>query len=332
MKQMRSLDADPGLMRVAIDDILRIGTRRWQLSGSGEPFLHKDIIDLIGLLKASGSHCLANTNGTLINVDTADELIRLKFDELRITTMAGTPDVYVRTHPGAAEEMFVKLKQILIYIADRKAALKVSKPRITLAFIVIAQNYDSVFAFAEFAARVRADGVLFRPVDDIEDQGLAHTVPSEKQAVSVIEQLRAVKPFLESRGIRHNIGCFSKIFSVQLNTELLYQNIPCYYGWLSTVIDTDYKVYACCRCYEPVGDINDNRFSEIWNGKSYRRIRKEGLYLNRRKTPVTGCDCYSCVHHTANLKVYRKLHPVKGRSQRLKNFFDLVRKQEENHS
>ena len=189
-------------------------------------------MELFGSLKAAGGHCLTNTNGTLINFSVADELIKMKFDELRITTMAGTPDVYVRTHPGTTGEMFHKLEQTLMYIADQKAGLKVKKPEITLPFIVIAQNYDSVFEFAEFAAHVGADRVLFRPVDDIEDPGLAHTVPSEKQAVSVLEQLRAVKPFLESRGVHHNIGYFSKIFREQLNTEMLYRQIPCYYGWL----------------------------------------------------------------------------------------------------
>lgn len=319
LKQISLLDADPGLMRVVIEELLKMGTRGWQIGGNGEPFLYKDIMEVIGILKASGSHCLINTNGTLINSTVADALIKVKFDELRITTMAGTPDVYVRTHPGTTGEMFHKLKQTLMYMAERKAALKVKQPEITLAFIVIAQNYNSVFEFAEFAAHVKADGVLFRPVDDIEDPGLAQTVPSEKQAISVLEQLRAAKPFLESRGIRHNIAYFSKIFREQLNTEMLYRHIPCYYGWLSTVIDTDCKVYACCRCYEPLGDIQENKFSEIWNGKSYRQFRKDGLHLNRTRRPVRGCDCYSCVHHTANLKVYQKLHPVKGRSQRLKS-------------
>lgn len=317
MKQLRSLDADPGLMRAVIEDLLKMGTRGWQVGGNGEPFMYKDIMELIGILKAAGGYCIANTNGTLINLSVADELIKIKFDELRITTMAGTPDVYVRTHPGTTGEMFHKLEQTIKYVAERKAALKVKQPEITLAFVVIAQNYDSVFEFAEFAVYAGADRVLFRPVDDIEDPGLAHMVPSEKQAASVLEQLIAVKPFLESKGVCHNIGYFSKIFREQLNTEMLYRQIPCYYGWLTANIDPDFKVYACCRCYEPMGDISEHKFSEIWNGKAYRQFRKEGLYLNRRRKPVSGCDCYSCVHHTANLRVYQKLHPLKGRSHKL---------------
>jgi hypothetical protein len=40
----------------------------------------------------------------------------------------------------------------------------------------------------------------------------------------------------------------------------------------------------------------------------------KALALNRRKTPVSGCVCDSCPHYTANLRVYKALHPVGWRS------------------
>jgi MoaA/NifB/PqqE/SkfB family radical SAM enzyme len=168
------MDTDSGRIRTVIEELLNMGTRSWQIGGNGEPFFYRETMELAGILKRSGSHCLANTNGTLINVAMADELIKMEFDELRITTMAGTPDVYVRTHPGTREEMFYKLKDILLYMADQKMSLNVKRPEITLVFIVIAQNVDNLFEFAEFAAHVMADHVLYRPVYDIGDPGLAN--------------------------------------------------------------------------------------------------------------------------------------------------------------
>ncbi len=317
IKRYMTMDTDSGRIRTVIEELLNMGTRSWQIGGNGEPFFYRETMELAGILKRSGSHCLANTNGTLINVAMADELIKMEFDELRITTMAGTPDVYVRTHPGTREEMFYKLKDNLLYMADQKMRLNVKRPEITLVFIVIAQNVDNLFEFAEFAAHVVADHVLYRPVDDIGDPGLANTVPDEEQTVSVREQLKEVKPFLESRGIGHNIGYFRKIFREQLNTEELYTHIPCYYGWLATVIDPDGNVYPCCRCYAPLGNVHEDKFSDIWNGRSYRQFRKDGINLNKRRKPVSSCDCYSCVHHTANLKVFKRLHPVRELALRI---------------
>lgn len=319
LKKMLKIDADPRRLRALIEELLRMGTRRFQIGGNGEPFLHKDAMEVIGILKRAGGYCFANTNGTLIDIATADDLIKLEFDELRITAMAGAGESYVCTHPGSTLETFDRLRRTLVHISEQKIARKVRRPKITLAFIVIAQNSDCIVEFAEFAAEVRADLVVYRPVDDIGDQALSSLVPDGKQVKSIIEQLKISKPFLESRGIDHNIAHFLKIFSRQLDTRLLYQIIPCYYGWLSTIIDPDGLVYPCCRCYKPLGNVTANSFNDVWNGRLYRNFRREALNLAERKKPLTDCDCYNCVHHTANLRAYRVLHPLKGRSSALDN-------------
>jgi radical SAM protein with 4Fe4S-binding SPASM domain len=318
MNSLRHANADSKQMRSVIYELLRLGTRSWQLGGNGEPFMHQEFLEFAGILKRSGSHCITNSNGTLIDAEIADQLIRMQFDELRVTTMAGTPESYVRTHPGSTKEKFSILKRNLEYIVEQRNALNARRPKITLVTVVIAENSDSLVEFAQFAAHIGADRVLFRPVDDIDDPGLAKVVPSELQAVSVQEQLAEVRLFLESRSIGHNIDYFRTIFRGQLNTEALYKHIPCYYGWLASFIDPDGEVYPCCRCYEPLGNAFERGFAEIWQGTSYQKFRHEALHISSSGRPVSGCDCYSCVHHTANLKVYQALHPLKGSSQHLK--------------
>jgi radical SAM protein with 4Fe4S-binding SPASM domain len=318
LERLRRINADSGQLRSLIDELLSIGVRRWELGGSGEPFMHKDALALIRRIKQTHSYCLANTNGTLLDAATVDELVKVGFDELRITTLAGTPEVYVQTHHGVSKTTFTKLTNTLLYVAEQKAVLGVHRPQITLVFIVIAQNAKDIFKFAELAVQVKADRVLYRPVDDVDDPNLANLVPTEKQVVSIRKQLSEVESYLNSEDVPHNIDVFRKIFHGQLNTEALYSIIPCYYGWLAVIIEPDGGVYPCCRCYNLLGNVNETKFSEIWNGKSYRQFRKDALAINRREAPVSGCDCYSCVHHTANLRVYRALHPIKGKSNRLK--------------
>lgn len=304
-------EADPHRMITVINELLSLGTRRFQIGGNGEPFFYKNIMEIAERIKRSGSYCLANTNGTLLDQDTADSLINMKFDELRITTMAGSPEVYCRTHPGMTEKMFYNLEQNILYLSERKKTLRVKRPVLILVLIVIAQNHDRLHEFAEFAVRVGAQGVLFRPVDDIGEPGLASTLLTEQQAIDVQEQMRELGSFLNFNGITHNIDYFNRIFREQLNTETLYNTIPCYYGWLAAFIDPGGEIYPCCRCYGPMGNIYEAGFQEIWNSQGYERFREEALQINKRGKPVTGCDCYSCVHHTANLRVYKMLHPMK---------------------
>lgn len=317
LEGLKNINADSRQLGYLIDELLGLGVRRWQLGGGGEPFMHKDALPIIRRLKQTRSYCLANTNGTLLDTQTVDELVKVGFDELRITTLAGTPDVYLQTHPGVSRTAFIKLINTLLYIAEQKAELGVRRPEITLVFIVIAQNANDVFNFAEFAVQVKADRVLYRPVDDVKDPNLASLVPTEKQAAFIRKQLVEAEFYLNSEGILHNIVVFRKIFREQLDTESLYRVIPCYYGWLAVIIEPDGRIYPCCRCYKQLGNVYETKFRKLWNNRSYRQFRKEALTINKRGTPVNGCDCYSCVHHTANLRTFRALHPIKGRSSSL---------------
>jgi radical SAM protein with 4Fe4S-binding SPASM domain len=314
--RLQKLDADSERTHAIIKQLIGIGTGGFEFTG-GEPFLHKNALAFMERAKYAGCTCMVDSNGTLLDTETIDELVKIGFDELRITTMAGTPEMYIQTHPGAIAGSFESLKDNLMYLADCKAALGARIPKLNLAFIIIAQNYDGIFDFAEFATIVKADRVLFRPVDDFDDPGLSKVVPTIDQSAFVRGQLIEAKAFLDSQGIRNNIDLLLKVFGQQLDTRRLYRIIPCYYGWLWVLIDTDGKVYPCCRCYEPLGNIHRNDFSEIWNGNAYRRFRKEAIKINRRMSPVEGCNCNSCSHFDGNLRVFRKLHPIKGRTAKL---------------
>jgi MoaA/NifB/PqqE/SkfB family radical SAM enzyme len=321
IKSLQTLDADSKRSHAIIDELIAMGTQSFIFSGNGEPFLHNEIFELISRAKSAGCECIANTNGTLLNPVIIDELVTKGFDELKITTMAGTPEMYVQTHSGVKPEIFLKLRDNLIYLADRKSALGVKKPLVSLVFIVISENCDGIAEFIDFAISVRADQVLFRPIDDVEDPGLRKLVPTPAQAGFVREQLMKAKSYLASRNIGHNIDFFLKAFREQLDTKVLYDIIPCYYGWLWVRIDEDGLVYPCCRCYKPLGNIYEKKFHEIWNGSAYQQFRQESLHINRRKSPVNGCDCYSCAHFTANFRIYQKLHPIKGCSKKFEEIF-----------
>lgn len=319
LRRLQGLDAESNMINFLIDDLLRMGTRDFTFTGSGEPFMHKNVLEFMGRSKHAGCICSVNTNGTLLDRETIDELIKMEFNDLRITTMAGTSDMYMRTHPGVANTAFDNLKDNLLYLKERKAALGVRYPEITLACVVVAQNCIGLFDFAKFASLIQANRVRYRPVYDIGDDGLAELVPTKEQAEYVSKQLIEVIAYLESKRITHNIRYFLKVFKKDLDTTALYDIIPCYYGWLGSRVEVDGLVYPCCRCYESLGNVHKNDFHEIWNGEAYRRFRKEAFKINKRKSSVTGCECYGCPHYIANLRAYRMLHPLKSRSSRLES-------------
>lgn len=315
---LESLDADANRTRELIRELLRMGTRRFQFTGNGEVFLHPQAVEFMALARESGAFCLANTNGTRLEPSTVDELIRMGFDELRVTTMAGTAEGYGHTHPGAPPDLLPRIEASLRHLAERKAIRRRARPRVVLVCVVIDQNCEELAAFAQSAVRVQADGVLFKPVDDFHDPGLNTLVPTPERAATARAQLLEIAQTLSAAGVQHNVAEFLGVFGRRLDTSRLYRMIPCYYGWLAALVEADGLVYPCCRCPVPLGDLNRTGFREIWRSAEYARFRAEGLALARRGTPVRNCDCYSCVHHTANLRVYRALHPIDAKRERIK--------------
>ncbi|MBW1816576.1 MAG: radical SAM protein [Deltaproteobacteria bacterium] len=282
IRGLQRLDWDADVMRSITDQLIRMGTKTFILTG-GEPFLSPHLLPLTARLKRAGKYCLINTNGTLIDRTATDELIRLGCDELRVSVLAGTEETYDRVHPGISAGTFGRLKRTLEYIAERKAA--------------------------RLAASVGADQAIFRPVDDVGDPGLSRMIPSPGEAALARTQLAEAAVFLESRRIRHNIPLFLNVFERRLDTSALYRIIPCYYGWVWTRIDPDGLVYPCCRCYEPMGNAFEQPFPAIWNGVPYRRFRERAIRLNREGARPESCNCDSCSHFTGNLRIYSALHP-----------------------
>jgi MoaA/NifB/PqqE/SkfB family radical SAM enzyme len=313
IRNFEGVDVDPAVVRRLIDQFLAMGTRRIQLSGFGETFLHPEIMDCIERVKHAGSFCLANSNGTLLTKEIIDRLVAVGFDEIRVTTMAGTTEGYVATHPGSTARTFERLRASLEYLREAKASRGSAAPRLDLVCIVVAQNLRGLREFADFARDVGADRITFRPFNDVFDPGLASLLPSEEEVSLVRRELARLKVELDARSISNNIGTFLHVFARRLDTSALYRLIPCYQGWVSAYVNPFGDVAPCCGCSTPLGNINETDFRSIWNSRAYAVFRQFALNLPRTGVQPQGCDCGHCAHAALNLKVFRALHPLKGR-------------------
>jgi MoaA/NifB/PqqE/SkfB family radical SAM enzyme len=306
-------DADISFIHPLIDEFSGMGTRRFSFSGHGEPFLHKDLFAMLDRVKSAGGSCTINTNGTRLNKSTIDDLIKIKADDLRISTLAGTRAVYSDTHPGISDRTFDDITTALHYLAERKQALGIDYPRVRLICVVFKTNQDHLVDFAKFAADVQADSIIYTPMNAYGFNGLSVLVPAREDYGNIDKQLDEVKTFLRPRGIDTNADGFRLLYKKEINAIDPYTVIPCYYGWLGVRFDTAGDVYLCCRAAKPFGNAAEEGFTKIWNSAVYAQFRKQALQINQRKTPVDGCLCASCPHRTANMQVYEVLHPLKRR-------------------
>ena len=318
LRDIQRKDVDTDRTNRLIDELIGMGTCRFEFVGLGEPFLHRSALEFMGRAKHAGCTCFVSTSGYVFDKEKMDALLNMKFDVLRITTMAGTKDMYIRTHPKVKKTIFDDIQNNLLYLAERKKALGLRYPEVELICVVISENIDGLEDFAEFAVQVNANGIQYRAYDDVEDPGLAELVPSKEQAALVRRKLAEIKPYLAKHGVKHNIDHFLRIWERQLDTTALYRIIPCYYGWAAVQILADGEVFPCCKCYDSFGNVNEAEFCDIWYGEAYRRFRKAAHNINKQDYELKGCNCHSCSNHAANLRIYQALHPLKKRSNQLK--------------
>lgn len=319
-KHLRASDADSERTCALIDELLRMGTCQFTFAGDGEPFLHKNIMEFMGRVKHGRRTCVVYTNGILLDRNRIDELIKMEVDELRVSLMAGNREMYQRTHKGIGTGTFDTIRDNLLYLSERKGAARSGRPIVTLVNVVFSENAEGLFDFIEFADAVRADRISFQLFNHYSDPGLSILVPTEDQVALVRKHLTALKAYVESKRMDHNIDFFLKVFREKVNTMGLYRSIPCYIGWLWVLFKADGEVHPCCGCNNPLGNVFETGFSEIWKGQAYQKFRREAMQINARGRQVDGCSCQSCSHHTLNMRVYKFLHPLKGHSSEFRQF------------
>lgn len=303
-------EADGKVMQRLVSDLMGLGTRRFQFSGNGEALTHPMALDIMAPARRRGVFCLVNTNGLLIDGAIARGLIELGIDELRITTMGGDAESYRATHPVAPPDAFERLETNLVRLAELKLELGRRRPAVVLVSVVTRTSARHLEGFVDFAIRMRADGIQIKPIDDVYDPGLTALVPTDAQAADVRASVRRLAPVLDAAGVRHAIGDFLNAFHRKLDTRDLYRRVPCVYGWLATVVEADGRVYPCCRAVSPIGDLEREPFRDIWFSERYRAFRRAARRLPQRDDPVDDCDCWHCVHHEANARAHRLLHPL----------------------
>ncbi len=132
----------------------------------GEPFLHPNILEIIGSVKKAGLHCLVITNGTLIE-PFAEEIVAQRLDELNIS-IDGGPARHdeIRGVPGVFDRIMTGIDKVNFYKHEANA----SKPLINLQCTISRYNYEHLEELLEVARRARASSLTFHNLIFLRDE------------------------------------------------------------------------------------------------------------------------------------------------------------------
>lgn len=240
----------------------------------GEPLLHPKIIDFINYAAGKGLTIALSTNATVLNENMSRDLLQSKLDLLIISIDSLNPDIYAKIRGGGNLEPVLKnIDTFLELQQSTKSTLNVSLQMITMSL-----NKEEIKTFSS-RWKIR-DGlnITIKPLYNYADQ---------------VHNIRNLGNFPENNPKRK----------------------VCVEPWRGLVIGWDGKVVPCCNDFDykfPLGDVNANTLSEIWNSKQMQEMRKcQSNGLQRSNNLCKGClihheDYLTAMSHISSFNPSRK--------------------------
>ncbi len=269
-------------------ELKELGTKKIHFSG-GEVFVRKDIFDIFSIAKDLGFKLNVTSNGTLIDRDRAEKIVDL-VDSITISLDSCEEKIHDKLRGKGNFKKSVKAIDYLVKFRKKKK----KKLKIRVNTLITKKNYRSLWGMAEFVNSLDVDRLLFIPVDDegeyrlskkkiIEFYGEVFSKCKEDMIkYNLYDNPLRLYPF----GFSESDYKLSKDGKYSLN---FYEENLCFAPLLHSFIHWDGSVYPCCMLrgkVEPLGNITETPFKEIWFGRKYQ-IFREKIKNNREA-------CFSC--------------------------------------
>lgn len=263
-KQGNRAHMDKDVLYRLFDDLARGGTKGVTIEGGGEPSIYPEFEDVVNYATDKGLAVGLITNG----VKSIPPNVVKKFEWIRVSLDASTPEEYLALKGVDCFEQV--MNNIAFYTKECGT--------VGVGYVVTNQNLSQIEALVLRLRDMGASYIQLRPVVD-NDMLYPHDV-----------DLSYLKVFSNKK-----FGVI--VDGMKENAESGNKHLPCVANGITSVISGDGSVYLCGRLnvyswLEPIGNINKNSFSEIWDGEIRRKQKqmvmdKEFCYKNCPQCRVT---------------------------------------------
>ncbi|MBT6601030.1 MAG: radical SAM protein [Nitrospina sp.] len=274
-----------------------LGGLHWIALSGGEPYLRKDLVEIFkAFYKYSRPNIMSHvTNGYY--PDRISEMTRKmaeacpKSKNLVIFSLDGLKETHeqIRHSPGSFEKVRESIESVQKHQSDY--------PNLETGVVITAQenNREELIPLIEYIeSKLIPDGIYINLQRD-------HTQPSNvlvdpltlknyQEAVAFYEDLRNKKHLKKSKILDRLLDGKNKLqkrMIAKIAEENSYQ-LPCLAGKVSVVVDELGNVYACELLKDPMGNLTNQSFKEIWFGEKSVSLSNS----------ITENKCY-CTHECA---------------------------------
>jgi radical SAM protein with 4Fe4S-binding SPASM domain len=281
----------------------------------GEPFVRKDLFDIVGEAKSQGLRCNIFSNGTLINREALKQVFESGVDKLifSVDGMNGVHDE-IRGIPGSFDRVIQSITDIVAMRRSRGT----DQPEIDAHMTMMRGNVESLSLLSDLC---RSLGINFsyQPYSESNEKSLRETI-------SVLEEVTANRYLPRDGALRFTdedlvrlkeelarlpVDFYSKLMSYFSAEELKKGLMPvkkCYFTRNFVMIDPYGGVFPCTNLDSyRMGNVRSQSLSAIWKGAEYEGLRGK---LSRRLFPL----CAYCCHLGDNLSFSQLVRIMSGNS------------------
>lgn len=235
-----------------------------QLFFQGEPYINKNLPEMIKYAQKNKIYVSISTNGHFINENNTDKILEAAPDKLIYSVDGLDEETYQNYRVGGT---FAQVDSALRNLVKRKRELKLKKPFIEFQFIVMKQNEHLLEKVKKYCEEVGVDKLVFKTMQISSYENALKFLPTNKKYSRYIVDNNSFK--IKSEVKNH-----------------------CFALWRTSVITWDGKVVPCCFDKDAdftMGILNGKSFYDIWNSENYNRFRQSILTDRKQNKMCTNC-------------------------------------------
>ncbi len=281
-----------------LPELAALGLKSIMYAGEGEPFLHKDIADIVILTKKSGIDVAITSNGVLFTEKLAPKIIPC-CSWIKFSINAGTPETYAKIHGTKSrdyEKLIANLKYAVAYRQENRLNCTLGAQALLLP-----ENESEIELLAQTMKDIGMDYLVVKPYSH-HPQSL-----TQKYKDITYSKYEYMAKHLEKYNAKH----FSVIFRLNTmqnwdNSTKAYQRCLGLPFW--SYIDAGSNVWGCSMYLNDerflYGNIAEQSFQTIWEGEQ----RKHSLAFVEQNLDVSGCRI-NCRMDNVNAYLWELRHP-----------------------
>ncbi len=291
-------------------DLIKLKVERITLAGNGEQLLMPKTLDVINKYGKRFKFQVA-TNGT--SLKKIDKKLYEKISKITVSINSINPLTHKLIHGYVDGKETSQLPSILLEL-NRILEFKGSDSKVLISYAMSKDNLNELDTLFEFVEKHNCEFSI-RPVhlifDEMHQRGVGLTRGDRQIIVQKITEYLTQK---RSQRVK-------KIWSSTLSKFTEYNEMikpvehqelkPCYSGFRVINIWSDGQVHQCTYSDHSLGNIYENRFSDIWDSVEFKQKLSQAATMNvTGKPPYKHCpNCLEIQGNSAALHQVVKFIP-----------------------